>query len=474
MGIKTSEVMTYFQQLQKAKQWVAQHKSNLIVSLKKSFVTLGDLASLAQYVENDSAVYWRDPACGQEQFAFGVAHSVESNSYDPIRDLQHAWHDCSQHVFADDLSDVRFFLGFSFDPRLSISEKLWAGWPHGWLLLPRYRAVRDASGACTMYAYYYLGEDDAEQFDIDQALADFDQITAAWVTKSRMDSLPVSYVAQEIPNDMGRAAWKKKVEDAVSTIVHGDLAKVVLARHATVETKAHFAISETLQTLREQFPESAVFGVFRDGAVFAGASPERLVHVQDHGVAVDCLAGTTRRSPVPDEDATLAYELLRSQKNRHEHQMVIDGVRQALNGVVSSIQIADEPTIKKLSNVQHLYTPVKGLLAPGYDAFSLVKRLHPTPAVAGLPKQAALFYLADHEELARGWYAAPIGFVDAAGNLDCYVGLRSALIQGNRAELFAGAGITADSDPELEYVETMWKMNPMREALHVVSVREGL
>jgi isochorismate synthase len=190
-----------------------------------------------------------------------------------------------------------------------------------------------------------------------------------------------------------------------------------------------------------------------------------LVRAAGGQVQVTCLAGSTARGATPEEDAQLGAALLASAKNRHEHAVVAAMLQEALAEQCVDVAMPAAPQLLKLPNVQHLYTPATARLAAGGRLLDLVARLHPTPAVGGTPRDAALAWIRAHEGLDRGWYAAPVGWLDAAGDGEFAVALRSGLVDGATAHLFAGCGIMGDSDPAAEVAESRLKLRAMLTAL---------
>jgi isochorismate synthase len=259
--------------------------------------------------------------------------------------------------------------------------------------------------------------------------------------------------------------WQAIVAGGVDTVQGGELEKVVLARQVSVRGEATFDVPEALQRLRASYPTCYIFAVARGDQVFLGASPERLARLRDREVRVACLAGSRRRGTTPEEDRCLAAGLLESAKDRSEHAVVVRALREALAAVCSEVSAPDAPALLSVRNVHHLYTPVTGTLANGSCLLDIVARLHPTPAVGGFPSQTALRFIREREDLDRGWYAAPVGWLDRHGEGEFAVALRSALIAGSEASLFAGCGIMADSDPEQEYAESWLKLRPVLSAL---------
>jgi menaquinone-specific isochorismate synthase len=257
--------------------------------------------------------------------------------------------------------------------------------------------------------------------------------------------------------------WCATVDAAVAEVRSGRLDKVVLAREVAVTANRPILIAEVLRRLRALYPSCMVFSV--EG--FVGASPELLVSRRGRAVRSHPLAGTVPRSGDPDTDERLARGLLGSAKEREEHRVVVEAVEAGLTGVCDRLDVPSAPSIVPLRNVSHLGTAISGTLAPGssVSALDLAIRLHPTPAVAGTPTGAALAYLDAVEGFDRGRYAGPVGWVDARGDGEFAVGIRSADIEGNRARLVAGVGIVSDSVAESELAETQFKLQALLAAV---------
>lgn len=242
----------------------------------------------------------------------------------------------------------------------------------------------------------------------------------------------------------------------------GAARKVVLARAVTVECDGPIPRLPVLRRLRAAYPTCYLFAL----PELVGASPELLVSRFGDTVRAQPMAGTVRRSPDPAVDARLAAGLLASHKDRVEHQITIDMVHDTLLPWCSYLDAPVEPEVVSVANVHHLATWVQGRLSkPLPSVLELVGALHPTPAVCGDPRDAALALIARHERLDRGSYAGPVGWVDAAGNGELAVGIRSAELRDNRARLFAGGGVVADSDPDAELDETRVKLEAMLGAI---------
>jgi len=253
--------------------------------------------------------------------------------------------------------------------------------------------------------------------------------------------------------------YRRRVGAAVKAIRAGKLDKVVLARELSITANRAFRQADLLSRLRSLHPMCAVFAI--DG--FIGATPELLVSRQGRKIASRPLAGTVPRRRNAADDAALVAQMLASSKENSEHRFVVDDVVRTFESYATDIQAPVVPEIFQLTNVTHLATPLNATLdgesVPG--AFELAVELHPTSAVAGTPRDVALQYLARHEAIDRDRYAGPVGWVDANGDGEWWIGIRSAIVNTASARLIAGAGIVADSDPDAELEETTAKFEAL-------------
>jgi isochorismate synthase len=250
------------------------------------------------------------------------------------------------------------------------------------------------------------------------------------------------------------------------------LEKVVTARAVEWRPDALPRVADTLRRLERHHAECMVFAVARGGRTFLGASPERLVKVDGRIVRVTSLAGSTARGGDAAGDADAATALLDSAKDREEHDIVVRALTAGLAELCDAVSAPAVPALLTLRDVHHLYTPITAHRHDDVEILQLVERLHPSPAVGGAPRQDALAFIREHEKWDRGWYASPVGWLDAGGDGEFAVALRSALVDeaGGSATLFAGCGIVSESVPEDEFMESELKLRAMRNALADVEV----
>lgn len=255
--------------------------------------------------------------------------------------------------------------------------------------------------------------------------------------------------------------FEAAVTAATRRIGTGAISKVVLAREVIVEAAAAHNPAALFGAMREQFPACFCFCCGTPEAAFIGASPELLVRRSGAGVSTVALAGSTRRSSDPAVDDHLGEQLLRSDKDRREQRIVSERIVRALRPHAVWVEAAPEPEIVKVANIQHLATPVIAQLADPRSAIELAGMLHPTPAVGGEPWSGAAAAIAELEGMDRGWYAGPVGWMDATEDGEFCVALRSALLRDREAHLFAGVGVVAGSDPAAELAETEVKLQAL-------------
>ena len=257
--------------------------------------------------------------------------------------------------------------------------------------------------------------------------------------------------------------WMAVVAEGVRRIQSGALEKVVLARDLVATAEEDLDVRWPLRRLAERYPTCWTFHV--DG--FFGATPELLVRRERGLVTSRVLAGTIRRTGDDARDLMLAATLARSSKDLEEHEYAVRSVGTALAPHCSSMNLPEAPFVLHLPNVMHLATDVTGVVhdSDSVSSLALAASLHPSAAVGGHPTAAAVDLIAEIEGMPRGRYAGPVGWMDAAGDGEWGIGLRSAEVAGSTVRLFAGCGIVGDSDPASELAESNAKLVPVRDAL---------
>jgi menaquinone-specific isochorismate synthase len=350
---------------------------------------------------------------------------------------------------------ARLFGGIAFRPEISRAAP-WAAFCDASFTLPRWLYATNGERAVLTLSVR-PGERIAPA-ELEAALA---RIEAA----SAEVSSPPSVARGAHLERVSLADWERMIEDALARIRAHEMEKVVPMTRCHVTSPAVLDVAAALGRVRSAYPECARFAFRRGETTFIGASPERLVSLRGLEVEADSLAGTCARARDAAEDARAMRELSESDKNLREHAHVAHAIEGALRPLAREVRIPARPIVRSLRNVHHLWTPITATLAAKLHALDLVAALHPTPAVCGTPRHAAIGWIAAHEPSPRGWYAGAVGWFDASGDGAFSVAIRSGALTRHEAWLYAGAGIVEGSDPSAEYAETRVKQTPMLAAL---------
>ncbi len=358
-----------------------------------------------------------------------------------------------RHPLCDGAEETppRLYGGLAFDAGSAAAEP-WDELGDGCFTLPRLAYERDGVSSLTLA----VGRDEVRARGAAELAAELEaalDALAGWRTK------PVAsprLVTIERPD---RARFRAEIESIRRAIARGEVEKIVAAGRSRARLTSPLGTAAVLRRLRRGLLASTRFAFCRERSAFVGATPERLVAKRGRVIATEALAGSIASG------ADHRELLLKSGKDRREQQLVVDAIVRRLEPLCDRLEVAPRPRIRELREVLHLHTPISGVLKETRHVLELVQELHPTPAVGGVPTDAARGWIRRHERHPRGWYAAPIGWFDAAGDGEFDVALRSALLSGGEAFVYAGAGIVGDSEPDLEYVETELKKQALLTAL---------
>lgn len=441
---------------------VARGRRTLVSVTREVEVADPCAAVFASRLASDRWFCWEQPDREFALAGLGVAHEATSRGRDRFRDVADECLRLGDHPVLEEPRGLPagagpvWLGGFAFDPEGG-SSSTWSSLAPASLVLPQLSICRRGERAfLTVNAVVQPGEGTER----------LGEELAARLAALRLDaSLPLldphPTAHAEIRSARPPREFEAAVEGATSRIQDGEFSKVVLAREVIVSAAAAHDPAAIFGAMREQFPACFCFCCGTPEAAFIGASPELLVRRAGASVSTVALAGSTRRSSDPAVDDHLGEQLLRSDKNRREQRIVAERIVRALRPHAVWVEAAAEPEIVKVANIQHLATPVIAQLAEPRSAIEMAGLLHPTPAVGGEPWPAAASAISDLEGMDRGWYAAPVGWMDATEDGEFCVALRSALLRDREAHLFAGVGVVAGSDPEAELAETEVKLQAL-------------
>jgi isochorismate synthase len=425
----------------------------------------GDDPRLSGLVQ-DGRMFWAHPRSRIAIAGIGAAATIAPAGARRFTRADASWRAMLASALVDDggaggrAAGPLLLGGFSFEPD-GPRWAMWADFPATHLVVPALQLTSEHGTARLTLNTIVTPEGEARP-SVEALLALRAQVLACSATEPD-DATPAGEPLQ-LTGLRDAADWRSLVAQAVDTIGRGVLDKVVLARAVRTALPAPVSVPALLAGLRAAHGDSYVFACWRGERVFVGASPERLVRVAGREVDASSLAGSAPRGATPAEDAALAAGLRGSAKDLAEHAMVRSALGEALGGLCDDVASPDGPSLLTLPHVHHLHTAVHARLREGRSLLELAGALHPTPAVGGTPREAALAFIREHEQLDRGWYAAPIGWIGRDGG-ELAVALRSALLGPAGATLFAGCGIVAGSDAAGELEESRLKLRPMATAL---------
>ncbi len=436
-----------------------------LVSISLAVDALDPLAVLESIFEpGEPHFYTERPGIESAIAGAEVAVAFEARGPGRFAAVQRFVDDTLAHTIA--VGDVHapfggphFFAGFAFHDEVEAGESF----PAARVFVPRWQVAR--AGATTTAVANLLVTPEAEL----GALAE-----RVWRAHAKFrgfhyrDVGAAEAAAVQSPRFTTAEAgdYRSAVGRALGRIAAGEFRKIVLARAQDLKADQLLHPLRMLNGLRQRFPDCYAFSFANGrGQSFIGASPERLVRASKGVLETEALAGSSRRGAGASEDAALAAALLASEKDLREHRDVLDDIVARLTPLGLALEFATKPQLRRLANVQHLDTPVRAVLPEAVRLLEVLAALHPTPAVGGSPRAAAVARIRELEGFPRGLYAGALGWLNARGGGEFFVGIRSALVDGANVRVYAGAGIVAGSAPEKEFAETELKFKAMLDAV---------
>jgi len=348
---------------------------------------------------------------------------------------------------------IPVFGGFSFDGEDEPPPE-WEPFGRFRFTLPLVEMRRSPDGA--RISVNYINKKKLPRAQVLREMAEALQSLDALPRISPKAGLPTIENRQLIPE---KPQWNRMIKKALRTIREGELKKIVLARKKVITRRDMWNPAQIIAALAEiQENSFTFFYQIDEGIAFLGRSPERLFCMQNGHILAEAIAGTRPRGKTAFDDQRLEAELLNTSKELEEHRFVAGFIEDRMNQLCADVRIESREEILKLQNVQHIITRFSGRSLQNSSPLSVAGSFHPTPAVGGFPQEEIRSHLRHHEPFRRGWYAAPIGWMNRR-NADFAVGIRSALINRNTLHIFAGAGIVLQSNAHAEWKETEKKMD---------------
>ncbi len=448
--------------LQGAAEGAGRRERRTLVSVTVPVEGLDPCAAIfASRLASDRWFCWEQPDRDFALAAVGVAHEATSRGDDRFADVARECLCLNEGAALDEPPGLPagagpvWTGGFAFDPNGAASA-VWSSFAPASMILPELSLCRSGGAAfLTANAVVAAGGDAAVA--VNRA--------CRRLAGLRDDGFPLldphPTGRPEIRSTYPPGDFEAAIAAAAARIEADQLRKIVLAREVVVAAVSAHDPAAIFGALRAEFPSCFCFCCGTPEAAFLGASPELLVRRSGASASTVALAGSTRRSSDPAIDDHLGEQLLRSDKNRREQRIVADRIVRALRPHAVWVESAPEPEVVRVANIQHLATAVIAQLAEPRSAIELAGLLHPTPAVGGEPWPLAAAAIAELERMDRGWYAGPVGWMDATEDGEFCVALRSALLRDREAHLYAGVGVVSGSDPSSELAETEVKLGAL-------------
>lgn len=404
--------------------------------------------------------FWQNREKTRTIVGIGHALTIKSDSVNRMKEVQQQWNAIKNSIIKEkvDQSPI-LFGGFSFD-ELQQTETDWHAFSTAFFVVPEFQLeIKHESSKlsinCLSGEGNYLTRFEELRKERDRLLH-----------VAQVDERPLfekATVVEKVERNVPE--YLEAVKSVKREINAGHVDKVVISRSIELHFEDHVSTGSALYYSLQEQPESYTFVLENGTHAFIGATPERLIRKEEGQIFSAGVAGSVRRGKDVGEDQRLGQALLSDEKNREEHDYVVSMIKQVIEPLCDSLSVPKVPKLLKIRDIQHLFTPIQGEAKTDADLLSFVSALHPTPALGGTPRKEAIQLIRDLEKLDRGYYAAPIGFVDAEDNGEFVVGIRSALLKGGKALLYAGGGIVSESDPLAELEETNVKFRPMLRVL---------
>jgi isochorismate synthase len=347
--------------------------------------------------------------------------------------------------------DLKAFVGFSFLPEGPTSS-VWDGYDPAEVFLPRI-AIERIEGTSRLTVAVPANDEPGPTMDLLESMKHPEWHSVFDQGDHAIESHPTA------------SEWASSVGNAIDAIRSGELDKVVLARSVAVRSTEPVEILRVFRELVTAYPQCYNFAWKSGDAVFMGASPELLADVSGRHLRSNPLAGSAPRGEGDDDDRQIARTLMESSKDRREHVLVVEDLAKRLSPLTQGLEIPEAPSLKQMATVQHLSTDIEGDLVGDVGILDVVEAVHPTAAVGGVERDAAVTYINSAEVIDRGWYTGGVGWINGRGEGAICIALRCGLIRGMTTHLYAGAGIVADSQPEAELKETRLKLRPLLNVL---------
>ena len=417
-----------------------------------------DFSSIMNNIQNRRELYFYTTNVEEETsfLGFDSVFHVQTSGESRLEDTEKRIIELEKNFLSNwsqfDLKSTPLFLG-GMKFSINNSSVLWNDFSDSEWFIPKFLFFEFQSKPYLIYNFF--GENaTTNNFQLDFELLN-SLLQSNHVNTDAIGKIVISSNGKE------KKGWVQNINRALEEIESGKVQKIVLSRQIDLELENSIDTSSILATLGERYPRCYVFAFRKNDSIFFGASPEKLAKISNGWIEADALAGSIARGKTEEEDELLANSLLNSQKDIAEQQIVVSFIRDSFEQFCDEVIYDENPILRKLPNIQHLWTPIKGKVNSGQSIFTILKELHPTPAICGVPWNKALDSINEMEPHDRGLFSGMIGWFNFNNEGEFAVAIRSALLKKKSIHAFAGCGIVKGSDPEFEYAESELKLKPI-------------
>ncbi|MBK8945097.1 MAG: isochorismate synthase [Ignavibacteriae bacterium] len=412
----------------------------------------------SKLLEDKIFFYWRIFSEDEEFLGIDPIYTISANGENRLIETNLQVNKISCNLISNwnkqDFNNIPIFLGgIKFAPNQK-SER-WKDFNDSDWFVPKILFLKNSNGNFIIYNFCSLNNFSNSEIEIKKSI----EFLKNLFIEEREEILPAKIDDPIYSNSFN--IWRSQIENALQNIGDGNFAKVVLSREVNFKLNNYPTISYLLDELSAKYPRCYVFTFKKGDSIFIGASPEKLAKFSDGWIEIDALAGSAPRGKNLEEDFNFEQFLLTSEKNLNEQQSVVNFITELIKDISEEIYFNKKPIIRKLPNIQHLWTPIKAKLNNDFKLFDVLLKLHPTPAICGTPWDIAQNYILKVEKHDRGLYTGNIGWFNLNGNGEFAVAIRSALIKEKNLFAYSGCGIVEGSEPQSEFEESEIKLKPI-------------
>ncbi len=413
----------------------------------------------SEFVAKKTYFYWQILEKNEEFLGFDQILSISAKGENRLKITGSEANKFEGNIFSnwkgENLFNIPLFMGgIKFAPNQT-SER-WSDFNDSEWFIPKLLFIGNNIGNFIVFNFL---QNENSRININKELDDRISFLEKLFEDKNKNNKKANFVNPIFSNSFN--VWKDQVQLALQKITEGKLNKVVLSREVNHKLSEKPSISILLNELSIKYPKCYTYAFKKGESIFIGASPEKLAKFSNGWIEIDALAGSAPRGKTKEEDQNFEEFLLNNRKNLNEQQSVVNFITSLIKNISEEIYYDKKPIIRKLPNIQHLWTPIKAKLDKNYKLFDVLLKLHPTPAICGTPWDSAQQYILDVEKHDRGLYSGNIGWFDLNGNGELAVAIRSALIKNKDLYAYSGCGIVEGSEPQSEFEESEIKLKPI-------------